>query len=106
MAEKKGSSLPSKKFETVWEAAPHTIAKITILKSYLNAWFRIMGLTKHNQEILYIDGFSGPGKYTNYAEGSPVAALNAAQSAIVELSRCPLKFSERLPWLSHAAFFV
>ena len=22
-----------------------------------------------------------------------------------ELSRCPLKFSERLPWLSHAAFF-
>lgn len=82
MAEKKGSSLPSKKFETVWDAAPHTIAKITILKSYLNAWFRIMGLTKQKQEILYIDGFAGPGKYKNYDEGSPVAALKAAQSAI------------------------
>jgi len=74
--------LPPKRFETVWDAAPHTIAKITILKSYLNAWFRIMGLTKHKQEILYIDGFAGPGKYKNYDEGSPIAALRAAQSAI------------------------
>jgi len=41
-----------------------------------------MGLTKQNQEILYIDGFAGPGKYKNYEEGSPIAALKAAQSAI------------------------
>jgi three-Cys-motif partner protein len=74
--------MPSKNFETVWDAVPHTIAKITILKSYLNAWFRIMGTTKFNQEILHIDGFAGPGKYKNYDEGSPVAALKAAQSAI------------------------
>lgn len=74
--------MPSKKFETVWDAAPHTIAKITILKSYLNAWFRIMGLTKYKQEILYVDGFAGPGKYKNYDDGSPVAALKASQSAI------------------------
>jgi three-Cys-motif partner protein len=74
--------MPPKKLETVWDAVPHTIAKITILKSYLNAWFRIMGPTKHNQEILYIDGFAGPGKYKNYDEGSPVAALKAAQGAI------------------------
>jgi three-Cys-motif partner protein len=74
--------MPPKKLETIWDAVPHTIAKITILKSYLNAWFRIMGLTKHNQEILYIDGFAGPGKYKNYDEGSPVAALKAGQGAL------------------------
>lgn len=41
-----------------------------------------MGWTKKNQEILYVDGFAGPGKYKNYDEGSPVAALKAAESAI------------------------
>jgi hypothetical protein len=33
--------MPPKKLETVWDAVPHTIAKITILKSYL-AWVRVL----------------------------------------------------------------
>jgi three-Cys-motif partner protein len=31
--------------------------------------------------LVYIDGFAGPGHYTNYSKGSPVAALVAALSA-------------------------
>lgn len=75
----------SKKLPTIWSAEPHTIAKITILRSYLNAWFRILGRGKKNQTILYVDGFAGPGRYVNGADGSPVAALQAAQSTIEEL---------------------
>jgi three-Cys-motif partner protein len=75
----------SKKLPTIWPAEPHTIAKITILRQYLHAWFRILGKSMKHQTILYVDGFAGPGSYTNYAEGSPLAALHAAQSAIGDL---------------------
>jgi three-Cys-motif partner protein len=75
----------SKKLPTVWQAEPHTIAKITILRQYLHAWFRILGKTIKNQTILFVDGFAGPGSYTNYAEGSPLAALHTAQSAVADL---------------------
>lgn len=30
---------------------------------------------------LYVDGFAGPGEYSNYATGSPLAALSAAKEA-------------------------
>lgn len=74
--------MPPKKFPTVWPAEPHTIAKIEILKSYLVAWFQILGRSKHGQDLLYVDGFAGPGEYTNYPVGSPLAALTAAQRSI------------------------
>lgn len=73
--------MPSKKHDTVWEAAPHTIAKINILQSYLDAYFQILGRTFVGSNILYIDGFAGPGEYLNLPNGSPVAALKAAVSA-------------------------
>ncbi len=60
-----------------WEAQPHTLAKIQILKTYLHAWFQIMGRSQRSKDLLYIDGFAGPGSYTNAPEGSPLAALNA-----------------------------
>jgi three-Cys-motif partner protein len=74
--------MPPKKFKTVWDAKPHTIAKIEILKGYLVAWFQIFGRSRPNQDLLYVDGFAGPGEYANYPEGSPLAALNAAKAAI------------------------
>jgi three-Cys-motif partner protein len=74
--------MPSKNFPTIWKAEPHTIAKIEILKAYLVAWFQIMGRSKRNQNLLYVDGFAGPGEYTNHSEGSPLAALVAAKTAI------------------------
>jgi three-Cys-motif partner protein len=74
--------MPAKKSETLWDAEPHTIAKISILESYLMVWFQILGRTKHNQDLLYIDGFAGPGQYRNHTKGSPIAALVAAKEAL------------------------
>ncbi|WP_052400045.1 three-Cys-motif partner protein TcmP [Methanobacterium formicicum] len=65
---------------TIWELEPHTAAKHVILEKYLGAWFPIMGTT--NGRILYVDGFSGPGKYKNGELGSPLIALNLAKDHI------------------------
>jgi len=73
--------MPSKKHPTVWEAEPHTIAKVTILKAYLTAWFQIMGRKMPGKDLIYVDGFAGPGRYTNHPEGSPIAALRAAATS-------------------------
>lgn len=71
----------SKKMPTVWEAAPHTIAKITLLGSYLYVWFSMLGRS-FSKDLWYIDGFAGPGEYTNFANSSPLASIKAAQTAI------------------------
>lgn len=75
--------MPPKQFDTVWKAEPHTIAKIALLSAYLKAWFSILGTKRQSQEILYVDGFAGPGEYSNHPTGSPMAALDAAQSALI-----------------------
>lgn len=62
--------------ETLWELDPHTTAKHEILRRYLAAWFPILG-TYHSR-IVYIDGFSGPGRYRNGELGSPMIALEVA----------------------------
>ena len=74
--------MPPKKLPTVWNAPPHTIAKIEMLRAYLVAWFQILGRSRRGQELLYVDGFAGPGEYSNYSMGSPVAALSAAKEAL------------------------
>jgi three-Cys-motif partner protein len=74
--------MPPKKHPTIWSAAPHTIAKIQILKGYLQAWFAIMGRIARRQDLLYVDGFAGPGEYTNHATGSPIAAAVASRAAL------------------------
>ena len=74
--------MPPKKQPTIWKAEPHTLAKIAILEGYLQAWFPILGRRSLGQELLYIDGFAGPGRYTNHPTGSPIAALSAARQAL------------------------
>lgn len=74
--------MPSVKHGTVWPADPHTLAKIEILKGYLNAYFPILGRTKRGQDILLVDGFAGPGEYTNASEGSPIAVVRTATAAV------------------------
>ena len=77
--------MTSGKHETLWQAEPHTLAKIEILKGYLNAYFPILGRSKRGQNILLVDGFAGPGEYTNASEGSPVVALRTATAALSSL---------------------
>jgi three-Cys-motif partner protein len=62
--------------ETVWELDPHTAAKHEILRRYLAAWFPILGT--YHRRIVYIDGFSGPGRYKNGEPGSPMIAIDVA----------------------------
>ncbi|MDD5222687.1 MAG: three-Cys-motif partner protein TcmP [bacterium] len=64
--------------ETLWELEPHTKAKHEILGRYLAAWFPI--LSTYNKRIVYIDGFSGPGRYKKGEKGSPLIALDVAVS--------------------------
>ena len=74
--------MPPKKLPTIWNAPPHTIAKIKMLRAYLVAWFQILGRSRRGQDLLYVDGFAGPGEYVNYPTGSPLAALSAAEEAL------------------------
>ncbi len=62
---------------TIWDLEPHTKAKHEILKRYMQAWMPIMGMSKFPQ-IVYIDGFAGPGRYSQGEDGSPIIALKAA----------------------------
>jgi three-Cys-motif partner protein len=64
--------------ETIWELQPHTEAKHQILRRYLDAWFPI--LAKYNSRIVYVDGFSGPGRYSGGEPGSPIIALESART--------------------------
>jgi three-Cys-motif partner protein len=79
--------MPSKKLGKTWKAEPHTLAKIEILKAYLDAYFPILAQSrsKRGKPFLYVDGFAGPGEYTNSPTGSPIAALLAINSAMAQL---------------------
>jgi len=71
----------SKITETIWPIEPHTEAKLAILRKYLDAWIPI--LARWNQQILYVDGFAGPGEYVGKdglpKDGSPLIAIKAFQ---------------------------
>ena len=63
----------TKPLPTIWNADPHTLAKIEILKAYLSAWLPIIART-FTSPIVYVDGFAGPGVYKNGKPGSPKVA--------------------------------
>jgi three-Cys-motif partner protein len=62
---------------TVWELEPHTRAKHEILRRYLQAWMPILAQGGF-PNILYIDGFAGPGRYAGGEAGSPIIAVKSA----------------------------
>lgn len=74
--------MSAKQSDIIWEAEPHTIAKVEVLRAYLVAYFQILGTSKPGQSLLYVDGFAGPDEYRNFSHGSPSAALLAAQEAM------------------------
>jgi three-Cys-motif partner protein len=57
---------------------PHTRAKHEILKRYLQAWMVILSQGRF-PEILYIDGFAGPGQYEGGEAGSTTSAKYSAK---------------------------
>lgn len=61
---------------TIWPMEPHTKAKHEILEEYLKPWFPI--LSKWDENIVYLDGFAGPGIYSKGEEGSPIIAIRTA----------------------------
>lgn len=62
---------------TEWAIEPHTRAKHEILRRYLQAWVPILGQGGF-PEVIYIDGFAGPGRYSMGEDGSPIIALKEA----------------------------
>lgn len=64
--------------DVLWERDPHTAAKHTLLRRYLMAWFPIMAKQFRAEGITFLDGFAGPGEYTNSSESSPVIAMTQA----------------------------
>lgn len=69
--------------DTLWPAEEHTLAKIAILRAYLQAWFTILGTTVP-KDMLYIDGFAGPGSYCGGEDGSPIVAVKVANDALAK----------------------
>jgi three-Cys-motif partner protein len=70
--------------EVVWDIEPHTRAKHEILKRYLQAWFPIM--THGNGRVIVLDGFAGPGEYTDGSKGSPIIAIKTLLENPVAMS--------------------
>jgi three-Cys-motif partner protein len=79
--------------DTRWPITPHTKTKHLILKRHLDAWLPIM--TQVNRQLLFIDGFAGPGRYEGGEDGSPVIAMKAAvlnRRFQTNPPRCTLQF--------------
>ena len=77
----------SDKLGTTWKCKAHTAAKHAILQKYLEAWFPILTRqaarlkrdgNPNDREIVFIDGFAGPGEYDAGEPGSPKIAINTA----------------------------
>lgn len=61
--------------ETVWTLDPHTKAKHSILRRYLQGYYPKMASAQ--SRLVFVDGFAGPGRYKDEEAGSPVIALDA-----------------------------
>jgi three-Cys-motif partner protein len=70
---------------TIWALEAHTVAKHEILRRYLQAWAPILSQGNF-PHIAFVDGFAGPGRYSNGEEGSPIIAVKA----VIEQAR-PIK---------------
>jgi len=73
---------------TVWALEAHTRAKHAILARYLQAWQAILGRGGF-PDVLYIDGFAGPGQYSKGEDGSPIIALKNAMAARAKQPKFP-----------------
>ncbi len=82
----------------IWDLAQHTAAKHAILRNYLGGWYPKLGLSQGR--VLFLDGFAGPGIYTDGSDGSPVIALRTLmdhphRAAILNRSEIVYLFNEK-----------
>lgn len=63
--------------QQLWTKEEQTEGKHLVLKYYLDGWFPILGSS--HRRILYIDGFAGPGEYSDGQPGSPLLALGCVK---------------------------
>ena len=61
--------------QTIWPLEPHTAAKHSILRRYLQGYYPKMASTQGR--IVFVDGFAGPGVYAGGEDGSPIIALDS-----------------------------
>lgn len=59
----------------LWPMDGHTAGKHLVLRAYLDAWFGL--LSNRFDQLLFVDGFSGPGEYETGEDGSPLVALKS-----------------------------
>ncbi len=59
--------------------------KHRILRLYLNPWLKKISTV--NSDILYVDGFAGPGVYPDGSDGSPIIAMEMANKILSESER-------------------
>jgi three-Cys-motif partner protein len=78
---------------TTWPADAHTLTKHQILKNYFEAWAPILAHAKGvaSPELLFVDGFAGPGQYSTGEPGSPIVAINAILDHALSIPR-PVRF--------------
>ena len=60
---------------TTWQLEDHTLGKHRVLENYMEAW--PPKLLRDSRQVLFIDGFAGPGEYSKGEEGSPIIALRS-----------------------------
>lgn len=78
----------------LWIIEPHTKIKHQLLKQYIDPWMNILLLNQkrycYQEELIYFDGFSGPGLYWRDRKkeakclGSPLIVANIARKYIKE----------------------
>lgn len=86
----------------LWTLEAHTAAKHRVLRAYLDAWIPVMaqqaisvrGRQRPRPQLLLLDGFAGPGRYTDGEPGSPLIMLDAlmTHSAFDRLSDVDFTF--------------
>lgn len=75
-----------------WHMREHTAVKHRILRKYLFSWTRI--LSSGNPKVHYFDGFAGRGRYEEGDPGSPLLALDVADSLSDHFERFYCTFNE------------
>ena len=78
--------------QTVWPIEPHSVAKHELLRNYLDAWFPI--LASKERRVIFLDGFAGPGIYSDGQPGSPIIALKSLleRTDLDRYARCQFIF--------------